>query len=316
MDNISDRNITGIHHITAISASAQENLDFYSGILGMRLIKKTVNFDDPGVYHLYFADYKGTPGGVLTFFPYEGVQKGRKGAGMVNTISFSVPSDSLSYWESRLDRHGIYRKEVQTRLGDERYLYFEDNDGLGLELVFNDNDNREGWKGGTVPEEFTIRGFFGATIWHNGGEETVSLLTGAMDHKLTISDGKRKRYAAKDEPGAYLDLVTVNDLDHGAGGSGTVHHIAFRTADTKNQDIVREKVSELDLYATRVIDRQYFKSVYFREPGGVLFEIATDGPGFTVDEDLDSLGTSLMLPPQYEDRRSEIEQLLPGISIS
>ncbi len=313
MDYIEGKNIGGIHHITAISGNARENLTFFTKVLGLRFIKKTVNFDDPGVYHLYFADKWGTPGSVLTLFPYEGTEAGRNGSGMVNTISFSAPYNSVTYWESRLDDFGINRKRVQSRFDGERYIYFEDSDGLSMELVFTENDERKAWTGEGVPEEYAVKGFFGAEIRNSNTSETSALLTQVMDHELIKTEGKRQRYAVADKPGAYIDLVDEKAIEPGIGGTGTVHHIAFRTAGTKGQEVLRRKLSGLGLYSTRIIDRKYFRSVYFREPGGVLFEIATDGPGFTVDEDIDSLGTSLMLPDQYEGRRGEIERLLPEL---
>ena len=307
--------ITGIHHITAIAGDTKENVAFYTGVLGLRMIKKTVNFDDPGVYHLYYADEQGTPGSVLTFFPYEGLRKGIRGNGQVSTTAFSVPLESLAYWEERFKRFGVHYTPVRERFGQEVYMYLEDKEGLGLELVFNDRDERKAWGGGPVPAEYAIRGFYAAEIWAAAADKTVALLTEKMNHQLIAQDGNRYRFAPVDAPGHYTDVVDQQAKAFGQGGYGTVHHIAYRTPDDDSQKLVREAIQRYGLHPTQVIDRQYFHSVYFREPGGVLFEIATDGPGFMVDEDLDVLGESLMLPPKYEGQRKHIDSILPEIQI-
>lgn len=308
--------ITGIHHITAMADGSQRNIDFYSGILGLRFIKKTVNFDAPDVYHFYYGNHAGSPGTILTFFPYEGIRKGRHGTGMVSTTTFSVPYNSVDFWEKRLARFDVPHKQTQERLGNEAFIYFEDPDGLGLELVFTDKDDREPFSYGHIPAEFAIRGFFSAEIWAEGYELTAALLTGQMDHKLITERGNRFRFAATDRPGHYIDILVPPEKLRGMGGAGTIHHIAFSTPDGQSQRLVREKISRQNLNPTGIIDRQYFQSVYFREPGGVLFEMATDGPGFTVDEPAEKLGSSLKLPPQHEPFREQLEKMLTPVSVN
>lgn len=306
--------VTGIHHVTAIAASSQKNLDFYTGILGLRLVKKTVNFDAPEVYHLYYGDEAGTPGSILTFFPYEGLIKGRQGKGMLNTTTFSVPHLSIDYWIERLKHFGINYTEPQERFEREAVIYFEDIDGLGLELVFNDVDRRQGFLNGPIPAEYAIRGFYNVEIWEEGYELTSGLLTGQLDHKLIAEKGNRFRFAANDKPGNYVDIVCKPDSLKGLKGSGTVHHIAFITEGKESQEKVRAKIVDRKLNVTPVLDRKYFTSIYFREPGGVLFEVATMTPGFMVDEPKEHLGEALMLPDWLEKDRKNLAEKLPVIS--
>jgi glyoxalase family protein len=308
--------ISGIHHVTALATAAQPNLDFYSGILGLRFVKKTVNFDAPEIYHLYYGNKAGDPGTILTFFPYEGIQPGRHGNGMLNTTTFSVPFSSLEFWETRLKRFRVEYKNPQERFADEVVLYFKDPDGLGLELVFNDRDTRAGYTYGHIPLEHSVKGFYGVEIWAEGYERTAGLLTGQMDHTLVAEDGDRFRFAAQDAPGSYIDILCLPNGQHGLGGGGTVHHIAFSTPNSQTQVEARKKIAERMLNPTPVIDRQYFKSVYFREPGGVLFEVATEDPGFAVDEKVENLGEEFKLPPQYEAYRSQIENVLQPVSVN
>src|SRR4051794_10477198 len=308
--------ITGIHHVTAIASNAQENIDFYVGILGLRLVKKTVNFDGPDVYHLYYGDEAGNPGSILTFFPYTGLVNGRHGKGMLNTTTFSVSSSSLNYWLARLKRFGIAHKAPQERFDGETVVYFEDKDGLGLELVFNDNDARPGFTLGHIPVEHSIKGFYSVEIWEEGYERTAGLLTEQLDHQLISEKGNRFRFAATNSPGNYIDILCSPDSMKGLAGSGTVHHIAFATPDKQMQADVRLRIVKRMLNPTPILDRTYFTSIYFREPGGVLFEVATAGPGFSLDEDPDHLGESLKLPPQFEKDREHIEKTLPAISVN
>lgn len=310
MDNL----ITGIHHVTALAGSPQKNVDFYAGILGLRLVKKTVNFDAPEVYHFYYGDELGHPGSILTFFPYGDFMKGRHGKGMLNTTSFSVPMSSFDYWQQRLKKFGIAYKQPQERFTNEAFIYFEDEDGLGLELVFNDNDDRAGFTHGNIPLEHSIKGFYNVEIWEEGYERTAALLTEQLDHKLIAEQSNRFRFAAKDAPGNYVDIICAPDSLKGLSGNGTVHHIAFATADKQSQDEVRQKIAQRMLNPTPILDRQYFTSIYFREPGGVLFEVATAGPGFAVDEDQAHLGEALKLPEWYEQHRSIIEQAVTPVS--
>ncbi|MBD0286510.1 MAG: ring-cleaving dioxygenase [Flavisolibacter sp.] len=307
--------VSGIHHITAIASDAQKNVDFYAGILGLRLVKKTVNFDAPEVYHFYYGDEVGNPGSILTFFPYEGLISGRHGKGMLNTTTFSVSSASLHFWLERLKKFNIQHKEPQERFSGEIVIYFEDTDGLGLELVFNDKDNRPGYANGTIPPEHSIKGFYSAEIWLEGYERTAALLTEQLDHQLIAEKGNRFRFSASDAPGNYIDLVCTPDSMRGLSGAGTVHHIAFATPDKNTQEEVRIRISKRMLNPTPVLDRNYFTSVYFREPGGVLFEVATSGPGFLIDEPKEHLGEALKLPQQYEPYRTELEQTLVPINI-
>lgn len=307
--------IEGIHHVTALTSDAQKNIDFYTGILGMHLVKKTVNFDAPEVYHFYYGDESGSPGSILTFFPYKGLVRGRHGKGMLNTTTFSVPSSSFEYWTTRLNRFAVPFKTPIERFGKETVVYFEDGDGLGLELVFNDEDKRPGSTKGPVPAEHAIRGFYNVEIWEEGYERTAGLLTRQLDHTLIAQQGNRFRFAAADRPGNYVDILCMPEVLKGLAGSGTVHHLAFATTDDKAQLAVREKLLALHVNPTPVLDRNYFKSIYFREPGGVLFEIATVSPGFAADEDKAHLGEALKLPPQFEAQRAHLESVLPTITV-
>lgn len=308
--------ITGIHHITALAGDAQQNIDFYCGVLGLRLVKKTVNFDAPDVYHFYYGDETGKPGSILTFFPYAGIARGRHGKGMLNTTTFSLPLSSLLYWKHRLKQFNILTKPTQERYNSEAFIYFEDPDGLGLELVFTEKDARAGFTYGHIPIEHSIRGFYSAEIWEEGYERTAALLTEQLDHKLVAEQGNRFRFAANDSPGNYIDLVCAPDALRGLSGGGTVHHIAFATQNRTSQEEVQKKLSQRMLNPTPILDRQYFTSIYFREPGGVLFEVATEDPGFSIDEDPSHLGESLKLPAWYEPARDQIEKAITPVTFN
>ncbi len=311
-----DKLITGIHHVTAIAGDPQKNIDFYCGFLGLRMVKKTVNFDAPEIYHFYYGDESGSPGSILTFFPYgSGIQKGRQGKGMLNTTTFSVPASSLNYWTSRLEKFNIQYKDAQERSKGEVVIYFEDHDGLGLELVFNDKDTRTGFTYGHIPQTHAVKGFYSTEIWAEGYERTAAVLTEYLDHKLISESANRFRYAATDAPGNYIDIVCAPDSLRGLGGNGTVHHIAFSTPTSQTQEEVRKKLQQGFLNPTPVLDRQYFESIYFREPGGVLFEVATEKPGFAVDEDKAHLGEALKLPQQYEKYRAKIEEAITPVTL-
>lgn len=308
--------ITGIHHVTAISGSTQRNIDFYAGILGLRLVKKTVNFDAPEVYHFYYGDDAGNPGSILTFFPYEGLVNGRHGKGMLNTTSFSLPTEALDYWQERLKRFDVAFKPPRERFGTELVIYFEDDDGLGLELVFTDSDQRKGNSSGPVPAEMAIRGLYNVEIWEEGYERTAGILTQQLDHELVAESGNRFRFAASKSPGNYVDIICSPDSLRGLAGSGTVHHLAFATPDAASLQAIRNRIMPLKSNITPVLDRKYFSSVYFREPGGVLFEVATASPGFGVDESMETLGEHLQLPEQFETRRTELENKLIPIRVN
>ncbi len=308
--------ITGIHHVTAIAGSTQRNIDFYAGILGLRLVKKTVNFDAPEVYHFYYGDDAGNPGSILTFFPYEGLVNGRHGKGMLNTTSFSLPLEALDYWQERLKRFDVAFKPPRERFGTELVIYFEDDDGLGLELVFTDSDQRKGNSSGPVPAEMAIRGLYNVEIWEEGYERTAGILTQQLDHVLVAESGNRFRFAASKSPGNYVDIICSPDSLRGLAGSGTVHHLAFATRDAASLQAMRNRIMPLKSNITPVLDRKYFSSVYFREPGGVLFEVATASPGFSVDESMETLGEHLQLPEQFETRREELENKLIPIRVN
>ncbi len=305
-----------IHHVTAIAGAPQRNLDFYAGLLGLRLVKLTVNFDDPGSYHLYFGDETGGPGSILTFFPWPDGQRGRQGPGQVGAVSLAIPPASLGWWIERLLGHGI-KYDGPSRRFDEQVLAFADPDGLLLELVATPRVAAvAGWADGRVPAEHAMRGIHGTTIWEDGDQGTADFLTGLMGFRPAGEEDNRLRFeSAAAGVGTVVDLRRVPGFWAGAGGVGTVHHVAFRAASDEAQLAQRERLSAAGVDVTPVVDRQYFHSVYFREPGGVLFEIATDPPGFTLDEPLAELGTSLKLPPRYERLRDRIEQTLPPVRL-
>ena len=301
--------ITGIHHITAIAGNPQANIDFYTGILGLRLVKKTINFDAPGVYHFYFGDELGAPGTVFTTFPFTGARKGSKGAGEVTYTAFSIPSESLDYWIERLKKYGIPVSDVLTRFGDQ-LIRFEDHDSMGIELIANDQDDRSGWSYGQVPIEHSIKGFYGATLNLRVKDLTEKLLTEHMDYHFIAEENGRFRYGTAGKPGDIVDIVIDKSGNRGMQSAGTVHHIAFRTANAASQLQVQEILMRNGYQVTEVKDRNYFTSIYFREPGGVLFEVATDEPGFAIDEDEAHLGELIKLPEWAEPNREKLEASL------
>ncbi len=311
-----DKLITGIHHITVLADDPQKNLDFYCGVLGLRLIKKTVNFDAPEVYHFYYGDETGQPGTILTFFPHKGITRGRRGKGMINTTGFSVPAESIGYWMERLKKFNIAFKGPVDRFEGETFIYFEDQDGVGLELVFNDADTRPGFTYGHIPPEHSVKGFYHAEIWADSEKPTAALLTGQMDHVLIAQKDNRYRYAATDAPGNYIDIIADPQSPRALKGGGSVDHIAFNTPNIETQLQAKEKITHQSLNPTHVYDRQYFKSIYFREPAGVLFEIATAGPGFQVDESKEHLGEGFKLPSWYEQYREQIEKAVIPITFN
>jgi glyoxalase family protein len=309
--------LLGIHHITGIATDPQRNLDFYTQVLGLRLVKRTVNFDDPGSYHLYFGDGVGSPGTIITFFPWPGARRGSRGNSQVVATSFAIPPGAISYWKSRLKDYHVVSEEMPARFGD-LVLRLTDPDGLLLELITANvlpdvsldfrND---------VPDEFAIRGFHAPTLELQNVKLTEELITEVFGFKNEAAEKNRRRFSVSAESTSReLDLVERPDGPFGNIAAGTVHHIAFRAANDQEQQRWREKLSDLGLAVTPIIDRQYFHSIYFREPGGILFEIATDAPGFAIDEPVDRLGETLKLPPQFESHRATIERALPAISLS
>ena len=314
--------ILGIHHVTAIASDPQRNVDFYSGLLGLRLVKRTVNFDDPQTYHLYYGDEVGTPGSIMTFFPWPGARRGRVGAGQVAVTAFSVLPSAIGFWIERLVRHGIAHKSPVRRgqgADAEQVLPFTDPDGLLLEIVGHPGaETRPAWADAPgIPREHAIHGFHAVTLWLGDATRSERVLTDTLGFRAVSEDESTRRFAAGDGgPGTIVDVRAVGDFTRGAGGAGTVHHVAFRVPDDERQLSVRGDVAGVGLHPTPVIDRNYFHSVYFREPGGVLFELATDPPGFAIDETVEHLGEGLKLPPQYEPHRTEIEATLPPIHLA
>jgi glyoxalase family protein len=307
--------VPGLHHVSAICSDPQRNLDFYVGLLGLRLVKKTVNFDDPLTYHLYYGDGVGTPGTLLTFFAWISVPpmviaQGRQGSGQIVTTSLSVPAGSLDWWVDRLAAAAVDFGGPFARF-DERVLTLEDPDGLPLELVARaEATAATPWSGSPVPAEHAIRGVGGVALCLEGYERTAELLTGTLGFSAYGNEGNRFRFRAGH---AALDLLCAPDSAPGRMGTGVVHHVAWRVADEAEEDDWRAVLFGGGQDPTPVLDRRYFRSIYFREPGGVLFELATDGPGFAVDEPPDALGGSLQLPPWLEERRARIEARLPEL---
>jgi len=306
--------ILGLHHITAIASNAKTNLEFYTVVMGLRLVKKTVNFDDPGTYHFYYGNETGEPGTILTFFPWGEIGKGINGVGMATEISYALNPGSFEFWEKRFKEFNVQTGEKTERFG-EIYLPFSDPDGLQFTFVIpKEQDERKGWETKQVNSLFATRGFHNTTLTLRNIKETAEILTGIMGYRLQSQEGNRYRFVTDAIPTANrIDLLEVPDGKTGRNTAGTNHHIAFRVADEGTQMSYREKLLEKGLRVTPKIDRDYFYSIYFREPGGVLFEIATNNPGFTVDEPQDKLGSGLRLPPQYEPSRTMIEEMLPDL---
>jgi glyoxalase family protein len=312
-----DKKIAGLHHVTAIASDPQNNLDFYIGLLGLRLVKRTINFDDPGTYHFYFADVRGTPGTILTFFAWPGARRGHRGVGQIEATAFAISPDSVGYWLDRFKEQHVTAEKTPARFG-EKVIRFTDPDGLLLELIASESFGKtESWNDSSVPTEHSLRGFHSVSTALEGYERTAKLLTESFGYRLVKESGNRFRFVAPSEsgPGRMVDLLCMPDGRPGAIAAGSVHHIAFRAKDDDEQLQWREHLVELGYNVTPVIDRTYFHSIYFREPGGILFEIATVPPGFTLDEKLDELGMHLRLPPWMESARSQIEQVLPPITI-
>jgi glyoxalase family protein len=307
--------ILGLHHITAIAGNAQQNFNFYTKTIGLRLVKKTVNFDDPGTYHLYYGDESGAAGTILTFFPWEGIGQGSEGLGMATEIGYSVPEGSLDFWLDRFTQGKVSKAEVSERFG-EQFLAFKDPDGLSLSMIIPKTaDKRTPWETADISKDTATRGFHSTTLSLQRIDETAKVLTDIFGYRLLAQEGNRYRFITDTvENAAIVDLLEIPDGPRGRNAAGTNHHVAFRVKDEEAQMQFREKILSQNLQITQKIDRDYFFSLYFREPGGVLFEIATENPGFTVDEPLNELGTHLMLPQQHASLREDLEKLLPKLN--
>lgn len=311
------KQIEGIHHVTALARDPQANVDFYTGVLGLRLVKKTVNFDDPGTYHLYYGDEQGRPGTIITFFPWPMAKRGTHGAGQATATAFSVPDGSLGWWAERLAKLGVGAEEPKPRQGfDEEVITLLDPDGLKLELVARAGDGRAPWIGGPVPAEHAIRGFEGVTLTEWNPEVTAAVVRDVMGFRPAGEGTDRFRFEADDGgPGTRVDILARPDAPRGHVSAGTVHHVAFRVPDDPAQADWHEELAEEGFHVSPILDRQYFHSIYFRERGGVLFELATDRPGFATDEAVEALGSGLRLPPWLEPDRPRIEEILPKIAV-
>lgn len=304
----------GIHHITAIAGEPKRHVAFYRDALGLRLVKRTVNFDDPTTWHLYFGNETGAPGSALTFFVWDQLARGRHGAGEPQEIAFKIPESSLAFWRKRLSAKGIVHEDAPPRFG-ESVIAFGDADGHKLELVGSKTAGEiPGWANGDIPAEHSIRGFHGITLEVANAAATGRVLTEVFGFEAAGTEGTRHRYRAGGSPlGTIVDLRVTPGMVRATQGTGTVHHVAFRASGDEQEMEFRKRVLDLGLRPTEQISRHYFRSVYFREPSGILFEIATDDPGFTVDEPKESLGEHIKLPPWYEQHRGQIEAALPAL---
>ncbi len=304
----------GLHHITVLAGDPQLNADFYVNTLGMRMVKKSVNQDDPGTYHLFYGNPAATPGSSLTFFPWPRAVKGEPGTGEAVTVSFTVPEQSFDFWEKRLAEKEVPHGEAFERFG-RKVLPFQDPDGLKLELVFENTDKsvESSWEG-TVSKENLIRGFWGTTLKLTEEESTAHILQEILGFEKAAEEENRLLYTTDAPIGANV-IIEKTDSQSGKNGRGIIHHVAFRAKDEQELDELRQKVAELGYSPTQIIDRHWFKSVYYRTPSGVLFEMASDGPGYAVDEDPEHLGEKLILPPWLESKRELIENHLPEIEV-
>lgn len=308
--------IRGLHHVTATVADAQRDLDFWTGTLGQRLVKKTVNFDNTHVYHFYYGNETGTPGTIMTTFPYAdmGVRVGTKGAGQITVTSFAVPDGALGFWRERLEQQDVPFRHDESPFG-EAVLQFRDPSGLEVRLVGSARDSRVPWMRPGIDAERAVRGVHSVSLLVREPARTVEFLTHMFGGEVVTERGDTTRVGlAGDAPGQVVDVVRAGEAPNAVNGLGTVHHVAFRVDDEDAQLRMREMLVQRGLRVTPVMDRQYFRSIYFREPNGVLFEIATVPPGFTVDETPGELGSSLKLPPWEEPRRDEIEAALPAVT--
>ncbi|WP_029422332.1 ring-cleaving dioxygenase [Alicyclobacillus macrosporangiidus] len=307
--------ILGIHHVTALAGDAQKNVDFYVGVLGLRLVKKTVNFDAPDVYHFYYGDTIGNPGTIMTFFPFGEGPWGTSGAGQATVTSFSIRPESVGFWTERMKEHGVSFSGPEERSQQRQVISFRDPDGVALELVAHEGaDSRPGWADGPVPGEHTIRGFYAVTIKVRNHAPTSALLRDVMGFRLLEQAGRRHRYeVGEGGAGTIVDVIHQEDAPYGRNSIGTVHHVAWRVGDEDELLRWQSRLTKAGMRVTEVRDRNYFKSIYFREPGGVLFELATDPPGFAIDEPVETLGTDLKLPKWLESSRAQLEAKLPPV---
>ncbi|NND70553.1 MAG: ring-cleaving dioxygenase [Rhodothermales bacterium] len=306
--------IQGLHHITAAASDPQRNLDFYETILGQRLVKTTVNFDDPGTYHLYYGDLVGTPGTIMTFFPWPNMRRGRRGIGEAAAVGYAIPDGSIVFWQDRLIQMDVEFSTEDNRFGDAAIL-LQDPDGMPIELIeSSDPTTIDHWGQGPIPAQHALRGFHSVTLWLDTLDKTADLLKDGLGYTFVNHDGERHRYkAASNDRALYVDLLKKPGMNRGAFGAGSIHHIAFRTVDDEEQQEYLDLLRSAGQQVTPVKDRQYFHSIYFREPGGVLFEVATDAPGFAYDEPVEHLGSSLKLPSWLEGKRQQIEDVLPPL---
>ncbi|QRP46686.1 ring-cleaving dioxygenase [Amycolatopsis sp. FDAARGOS 1241] len=307
---------SGLHHVTAIGGHPQRNVDFYSRTLGLRLVKTTVNFDDPGTYHLYYGDQSGKPGSLMTFFPWPDAPSGRLGTGQATTTAFSVPESSLGWWQQHLKEQGVETSKIRNA-DNEETLTFRDPDGLQIALVAHpQGDPRDPWDTKLVPAENAIRGLHSVTLSVSEEDATAGMFTDGLGLSFHSQEANRFRFeAGAGGPGAYVDVLVTPEVPRGLVATGTVHHVAWRAPDEPTQAAWREELVDKGVRVTSILDRQYFRSIYFREPGGTLLEVATDAPGFAVDEPLLELGRALKLPPWLEPRRDEIQHMLPKLNL-
>lgn len=318
--------INGLHHVTILASDPQKNLDFYAGVLGLRLVKKTVNFDAPYVYHLYYGHREAGPGSIITFFPWPGIKRGIRGPGQVTTVALSIPHKSINFWMDRLERSNVFFQKPFTRWNEE-VISLQDSDGLRIDLVAGEGDKREGYDGSDIPAAHSIRGMYSVELTLSKTDESLSTLSGTLGFTQVRESGNRIRMQAHMDgdndssrkppaiPGCLIDVIKHPGNLRPSPGAGIVHHVAFRTPDIASQHRLHELIEMKGLRVTDVKDRKYFNSIYFREPSGILLEVATDGPGFMVDEEADSLGTHLQLPDWEEGDRGNIERKLPPIHL-
>lgn len=305
----------GIHHVTAIARDPQQNVDFYTSVLGLRLVKQTVNFDAPHVWHLYYGDEHGSPASILTFFPWPGIQRGQEGAGLTTATAFSVARDSMGFWLERLNQLGVEHDGLSVR-GDSEVITLFDNDGMRIELVSTDSDPRSGWDGvASIPTEHAVRGLHAVTLSERQLDPTSNMLTEFLGMELSGESASAAKFAMGEGASGAMVEVVGGVQERGLQAGGTVHHVAFSAPDLPTMQSWQQELLSRGVQVTQVMDRQYFKSIYFREPGGVLFEIATDDPGFAIDEPLLELGKKLKLPPWLEPTREQIAASLPPIRV-